>query len=148
MNELSRHLDEFPRRLGLRIRAEEVLGDFVLLVFFRAALRDLGTNANTRIAWAVGPTLYILMRLWALPRERLLHFDGGRIPYSPQLQFAGATCPAWPLALRVGNVMRREPRLCLFVCHFASVCKSFNHARAFIPYAAIPTILQCSLPTP
>ncbi len=27
------------------------------------------------------------------------------------------------------NVVRREPRLCLFVCHFAPVSKSFNPAR-------------------
>jgi len=40
---------------GLRIRAEEVFDDFVLLVFFGAAVRDLGADANAKVAGAVGP---------------------------------------------------------------------------------------------
>ena len=58
MNELSLViLTIFPScRLALRIRAEEVFGDFVLLVLFRAAFHDLGTDANTKVAGAVGPT--------------------------------------------------------------------------------------------
>ena len=50
----------YPTFLGFlperrsRIRAEEVFGDFVLLVFFRAAFRDLGTDANAKVAGAVG----------------------------------------------------------------------------------------------
>jgi hypothetical protein len=56
VNELSLViLMSFPPQAGLRIRAEEVFGDFVLLVFFRAPSRDLGTDANAKVAGAVGP---------------------------------------------------------------------------------------------
>ncbi len=33
-----------------RIRAEEVFGELVHFVFFRAAFRDLGTDANAKVA--------------------------------------------------------------------------------------------------
>jgi hypothetical protein len=41
---------------GLQIRAEEIFGELVLFVLFRAALCGLGTQRNAEIAGAVGPT--------------------------------------------------------------------------------------------
>jgi hypothetical protein len=45
---------ESPRKRRNRTGTEEVFGDFVLLVFFRAALCDLGKDANAKIAGAAG----------------------------------------------------------------------------------------------
>ena len=54
--------DRIPKSLELEAR-DKIFGQLILLIFFRSAFRDLGADANAKVAGAVGPTR--ALRRWS-----------------------------------------------------------------------------------